>query len=144
MNNQRNPSVSALLVGEYGGSRLLLHEIFRDSGWRLIEAPDRGKALAQLEENPVQVVIANCDAPNANWKEILENLGHMPRPPQLVVTSRTADEHLWAEVLNCGAYDVLPEPFRRDEIERVIASARRHYDSQHPRPGSTSQRAPAA
>ena len=44
--------------------------------------------------------------------------------------TRTADEHLWAEVLNLGGYDVLAEPFERDEMVRVVTSARRHFDYQ--------------
>jgi len=120
--------ICALLVGEYENDRLLLQEIFREAGWRLIEARDRKKALKQLDRNPVQVVIASREAPNCDWKTMLESLARRPHPPELIVTSRTADEQLWSEVLNCGGYDVLPQPFRREEIERVIASARRHYD----------------
>jgi DNA-binding response OmpR family regulator len=126
-----NDSVCAMLVGEYGDSRLLIHEIFRDARWRLIEARDRKAALEHLDREPIHVVIANCDTPGWTWRQLLRTLSQRPRPPQLIVTSRTADDHLWSEVLNCGGYDVLPEPFRRDEIERVVASARRHYDP-HP------------
>ena len=120
-------SICALLVGEYEDGRLLMHEVFRDAGWRLLEAHGRKKALQFLSRVAVQVVITSCNVRNWDWRNVLENLRRMARPPQLIVTSRTADEHLWAEVLNCGGYDVLPQPFRREEIERVIASARRHY-----------------
>ena len=41
----------------------------------------------------------------------------------LVVTSRIADEWLWAEVLNLGGYDVLAQPFDREEVTRVVRSA---------------------
>jgi len=126
----RNDSVCAMLVGEYGDSRLLIHEIFRDAGWRLIEARDRRSALGHLDHDRIHVVIANCETPGCNWRQLLRILSQRVCPPQLIVTSRTADDHLWSEVLNCGGYDVLPEPFRRDEIERVVASARRHYDPQ--------------
>ena len=126
----RNDSVCAMLVGEYDDSRLLIHEIFRDSGWRLIEARDRKAALEHLDRERIHVVIANTETPGWGWRQLLRILSQRVRPPQLIVTSRTADDHLWSEVLNCGGYDVLPEPFRRDEIERVVASARRHYDPQ--------------
>jgi DNA-binding response OmpR family regulator len=130
MRGKGDHSVCALLVGEYEDGRLLIHEVFRESGWRLFEASGRKKALECLNRDPVHVVIASCDMPDWDWKKVLENLRRLARPPQLIVTSRTADEHLWSEVLNCGGYDVLPQPFQRDEIERVIASARRHYDPQ--------------
>jgi len=121
-------SVCALLIGDHGDGRLLLHQVFRDSGWRLIEARDRKKALEQLDRNPVQVVITTPVTPKWDWKRILNHLRRRPKPPQLIVTSQTADERLWAEVLNCGGYDVLAQPFRREEVERVVASARRHFD----------------
>ena len=132
-------SICALLVGEHEECRLLLHEIFRDAGWRLLEARDRRKALACIEQHPVQVVIASCEPGEWSWKNVLHHLRRQQHPPQLIVTCRTADEQLWSEVLNCGGYDVLPEPFQRDEIERVVASARRHYD----RPPRATQRTDA-
>jgi DNA-binding response OmpR family regulator len=127
-NSGNDPSVSALLIGEYGEDRLLLHDIGRSSGWRLFEARDRRRAQLCLETNPIQVVIAECDIPNWNWKALLYDLQRRFPAPQLVVTSRTADDYLWAEVLNMGGFDVLARPLERDEVERVIASARRYFD----------------
>jgi hypothetical protein len=43
--------------------------------------------------------------------------------PRLIVTAPLADEHLWAEVLNLDGFDVLAQPFRPDEVKRVIESA---------------------
>jgi DNA-binding response OmpR family regulator len=120
--------VSALLVGEYENDRMLVHDVFRRAGWRLFEARDRRHALACLDRHPVQVVLAGAEAPRWSWKRILSDLRQRVHPPQLIVTSRTADDSLWAEVLNIGGYDVLARPFEVDELERVIASARRHYD----------------
>ncbi len=124
--------VSALLVGEYESDRLLLQGIFRDAGWRLLEAPDRRRALDCLERQPVQVVISEEDGPQWHWKWLLSDLRRLAHPPQLIVTSRNADDYLWAEVLNIGGYDVLPQPFNRDEVERVVAAARRHFEGAQP------------
>jgi len=120
-------SVSALLVGGYEDERLLVQEVFRQCGWRLFEAPDRRRAAQCLKRHPVQVVIAKSDLPGGSWQKMLEHLRRLARPPLLIVTSRTADEHLWAEVLNIGGYDVLAQPFERDEMVRVVASACRHF-----------------
>jgi DNA-binding response OmpR family regulator len=120
-------TISALAIGEFEHDRRLLHTIFRDLGWRLFEACDRRRAMQCLERHPVDVVIAESDLPNWNWKKVLNDIRRLAPPPQLIVTSRTADDYLWAEVLNIGGYDVLPQPFDRDEVERVIAAAHRHY-----------------
>jgi len=120
--------VSALFVGEYANDRLLVYDIFRRFGWRLFEAGDRRRAMQCLRHYTVQVVVAESEVPGWNWKSLLSDLHNLARPPQLIVASRTADDSLWAEVLNFGAFDLLAQPFVRDEVERVIAGARRLFD----------------
>jgi DNA-binding response OmpR family regulator len=102
--------------------------VFDRSGWKLYEAQDRRKALACLDRHPVQVVIAEGELPHWTWKRVLHDLHDRATPPQLVVASRTADDYLWSEVLNMGGYDVLPRPLEKDELERVVAAARRHFE----------------
>src|SRR2546430_4620991 len=92
--------VSALLVGDYDADRLLIHDVFRNSGWRLFEARDRRSALRCLDRNPVHVVIAKKSVRDWSWKRLLSDLRGLVRPPQLIVTSHVADERLWAEALN--------------------------------------------
>jgi len=121
-------SLYALLIGEYEKDRLMLREIFRRLDWRLFEAPDRRGAMRCLRSKPVHVVIAQTEVPDWNWKQMLQDLRRLALPPQLIVTSRHADNYLWAEALNVGVYDVLLQPFERDEVERVVASARRHFN----------------
>jgi two-component system KDP operon response regulator KdpE len=129
MNATTRPSpVSALLVGDFTNERPLVHEVFQRCGWKLYEAPDRRTALDCLDRHRVQVVIAESELPNWNWKRVLYDLRSLSETPQLVVASRTADDYLWSEVLNMGGYDVLPRPLEKDEVERVIAAARRHYE----------------
>jgi hypothetical protein len=50
------------------------------------------------------------------------------RPPNLIVSSRLADDRLWAEVLNLGGYDVLARPFNRVEVIRVVQAAWRAWN----------------
>jgi hypothetical protein len=124
----RVKDLSALLVGEYEvDDGNLVREVFKKLGWRLFEAQDREFSMECLEHNPVQVVISKADMANWNWRHVLDDLQELAKPPQLIVTSRTAEESLWAEVLNIGGYDVMALPFERFEVERVIASAYRHF-----------------
>lgn len=123
--------LSALLVGEYENDRSLIYDVFKRFGWKLFEARNRQRAMKYLASNPVQVVITESDVPNWNWKRVLCDLRSMTKPPELIVTSRTADESLWAEVLNIGGYDVMAQPFEEYEVERVIASAHRQFFAGH-------------
>jgi len=113
-------------VGEFKQDLPLLQNIFSELGWRLFEAHDRRRAMQYLERHQVQVVLAESEMPSWNWRKVLSDIRRLAQPPQLIVTSRTADDYLWAEVLNIGGFDVLPQPLERDEVERVIAAACRH------------------
>jgi DNA-binding response OmpR family regulator len=54
---------------------------------------------------------------------MLEDMTLLVDSPLLIVVSRLADEHLWAEALNLGAYDVLAKPFDAMELSRTLTSA---------------------
>jgi len=138
-----NFPVTALAVGEFENDRALLREICNAAGWRLYEARDRRHAMHFLESNPVQVVLAESELPNWDWRKVLYDLRRLAHPPQLIVTSRTADDYLWSEVLNIGGYDVLPQPLERDEAERVIAAACRAFSRPMSRAGHAGAIAPA-
>ena len=55
-----------------------------------------------------------------SWRDLLDNVFLLADPPFLIVTSRLADEYLWAEALNLGAYDLLPQPFYEPEVRRIF------------------------
>jgi hypothetical protein len=40
-----------------------------------------------------------------------------------VVTDPLADARFWVDVLDFGAYDLLPKPFCCGEVQRVLANA---------------------
>jgi len=84
-------------------------------------------ALAALRERQFEVVVCERDLQPGSWKDVLEHLTILPDPPLLIVTSRLADERLWAEALNLGAYDVLAKPFDRAETARVMGGAWRAW-----------------
>ena len=124
------PEVSALAVGAPDGGRQQLTEIFDQHGWRILWARTRAEAEAVIDSTPVEVVIAERDLPEGGWRELLLDLLARTEPPALVVTSRLADESLWAEVLNMGGYDVLAQPLDTEEVERVVSAARRHVTNE--------------
>lgn len=64
-----------------------------------------------------QVVLSEADLPDGNWKDVLEYVAlsasehYQLVPPQVIVISRLADERLWTEVLDRGAFNLLTKPF---------------------------------
>jgi FixJ family two-component response regulator len=63
---------------------------------------------------------------DGTWRDILNQVLSGAEPTPVVVTSRLADEYLWAEVLNLGGWDVLAKPFHEQEVLHVLDSAWLH------------------
>src|ERR1039457_7733253 len=66
-----------------------------------------------------------------SWTQLLAEIRLLSVSPFLIVTSRVADDYLWAEALNLGAYDVLAKPFDRTEVTRILSSAWLHWQQQY-------------
>ena len=68
-------------------------------------------------------MICDRDLPDGDWRQLWDLLARDPSPPMFIVTSRLADDALWAEVLNVGGYDLLLKPFRAEEVIRMVHGA---------------------
>jgi len=94
-----------------------------ESKWTIYPAISLESALQVLQGNPIAIVLSERDLVPGTWKDVLAETLNLSDPPLLIVASRLADEHLWAEALNLGAYDVLAKPFDAEEVIRVLRSA---------------------
>lgn len=117
--------VAVLSIGPMDTHQAGLAAILQQSSW-LAGTGSRGKvkfcrfsdeAVGLLRSCPVPIVL--CDSA-AGWREVLDEVRSIPHPPALIVTSRIADDRLWSEALNLGAYDVLAKPYQPDEVVRVL------------------------
>jgi len=125
--------VTVLSVSPNADDHTVLAAIFEHSKYRLRPCPTVESALAALSEEQIRLVLTERDLTAGSWRDILDNTFLLTAPPALIVTSRLADEYLWAEALNLGAYDVLAKPFDASEVMRVIDSAWRHCNDLHRR-----------
>jgi len=89
---------------------------------KLVTAPNLPTAKRLLESRNIFLVLCERDSNPGTWIDSLEYLQSLPNPPFLIVTSRLADERLWAEVLNLGAWDLLAKPFDDGEVLRAVQS----------------------
>jgi DNA-binding NtrC family response regulator len=124
-------TVTILSVTPYEEDQFWLQTIISHSKWRLYRADRLESALAVLHEHQVGVVLSENDLPPHSWTDILDVIHHVQDAPALIVTSRLADERLWAEALNLGAYDVLAKPFNRDEVLRSVSLAWLNWHHKH-------------
>jgi DNA-binding NtrC family response regulator len=132
-------SATVLSVGTDPVDGVTLERIFHASGWRaytntewtLITRATLTSAFSVLREMPVPIVLCDCDLMLGTWRDMLEYISALPDPPLLIVTSEPADERLWAEAPNLGAYDVLAKPFDATEVIRILSLAWQHWQDRY-------------
>jgi len=94
-----------------------------DTRWKLSHCASVQSARQRLKRSISPIVICDCDLGQDGWIGLLRDFGDSPAAPSLIVTSRLADDRLWAEALNLGAYDVLAKPFDAAEVVRTLSFA---------------------
>ena len=102
-----------------------LREILRHSPWEISEFVMAADGLNFLRGcDYVAAVICEESLPDGDWRFVLREVDQLPVRPSFIVSSRLADERLWAEALNLGADDVLlAAPFEVREVTHVMESA---------------------
>jgi DNA-binding response OmpR family regulator len=121
-------SIRVVFVGPPDEDYRCLSAICSRSNWSLYRVEQAGQsALEQLRRLQPQVVIASDQLTNG-WQCFLQCLPANISPnPRLIVASRHADESLWLDVLNGGAFDLVRTPFERWELLRTIGEAAREW-----------------
>src|SRR3972149_5925154 len=69
------------------------------------------------------LAFVDSELPDGSWRDVLQFVAATHSDCQMVVCSRCGDERLWAEVIQCGAFDLVPEPLEKQEILRIMHSA---------------------
>ena len=128
--------VTVLSVSPIQDDHDTLERLLGRYNWEIRKANSLASGVAKLRQNQVPLVISERDLWPGTWREVLAEAARSPVPPFLVVTSRFADEHLWAEALNIGAHDVLAKPFDVIEVTRVLSLAWLNWKNLHEMAGT--------
>ena len=131
VNPRSIPVLSIVLAEEHGAlSNVLEGPLCPGGRWKIETCRSLPSALHRLGKSRIPIVLWDGDLEPGILIEMLEKLERLPAPPLLIVTSRIADDRLWAEALDHGAYDVLAQPFDTNEVARTLSSAWRHWANQ--------------
>ena len=115
----------ATLVAVFGQGedRLSLEPILSQCEWEVIWTRTCAEAVAAVRRTAAPIIVCDEKLADGEWKGLWNELVKDPCPPEVIVASRLADERLWVEVLNLGAYNLLSKPFRPEEVVRTIHGA---------------------
>ena len=112
----------------------------RNCRWVVHPISSLASAAEELVGQEIPIVISETKLSPGTWQTILDQISRLTRPPLLIVASRLADERLWAEALNLGAWDVLTKPFDTEEVTRIVALAWRHWNESREALSATGRR----
>jgi DNA-binding NtrC family response regulator len=73
--------------------------------------------------NACDLAFVDSDLPDGSWRDLIQFIVASRKHCEIVVCARCGDERLWAEVIQCGAFDLVPEPLERQEVLRIMNSA---------------------
>jgi DNA-binding NtrC family response regulator len=124
-------NITVLSYDPHGTDQAALESIFDAAEWPLLPglqwklkiAANPRSAWAAIRSARIPLVVCGCDTQPELWKEMLGKFARLDKPPLLIVTSRLADDRLWVEALNLGAYDVLVKPYDSNEVVRTFSCA---------------------
>ncbi len=119
--------VRVLTVSSEERDHVTLAQIFNHTSWSIEGVDNISSAAEKMTSDPCPVVLCEENLPDGDWRDIFALAETLSHPPHVIVLSRTADEKLWAEVLNRGGYDVLAKPLQAAEVLRAIGVAWRGW-----------------
>jgi DNA-binding response OmpR family regulator len=120
-------SLMAVLSASEDRTELL--RIIGPCEWELQWIGTCEEAIDAFHRTSPAIVICDSQLVDGDWRQLWDILAREPKPPMFIVTSRLADDALWAEVLNVGGYDLLLKPFRAEEVIRVVRAAATRWQS---------------
>jgi DNA-binding NtrC family response regulator len=116
-------NITAMLVmAQERGSTLV--NALESCGFDVLSVCDCNEARRMLETKPaVQVVVTDARLDDGDWRGVLEIVEQGRGKVEVVVCSRLGDPKLWLDVLEQGGYDLLVQPYQREEIKRIVEAA---------------------
>ncbi|MSP71605.1 MAG: sigma-54-dependent Fis family transcriptional regulator [Myxococcales bacterium] len=116
------PTLGTILVVDDDASNLAsLVKVFSKMNLRVHAATGGREALEILRKYPAQVVLTDLMMPDVSGVDLLKNIkAIMPETEVVIMTAYGTIERA-VEAVREGAWDFVTKPFRRAQIERIVA-----------------------
>jgi DNA-binding NtrC family response regulator len=112
-----------LIVDDEKHIREGLEKAFISEGYEVLLAFDGVEALRVLEEETVDVIIADLKMPRMSGEELIrEVLERYPHIPIIILTGHGTIENA-VEAMRNGAYDFVTKPFNIDKLSLIVKRA---------------------
>lgn len=112
-----------MFVDDEEGVRLSGDRVLTDKGFNVTTAGDGATAISELQEHPVDVVVADLRMPTVDGLQLLEWIqGEQPETKFILLTGYGSDE-VERKAKELGAYGYLNKPISPDTLAAMVTAA---------------------
>lgn len=117
-------AIRILVVDDATFIRDMIKKQLRDKipGVEILDAPDGNRALAQLKNQSVDLILSDWEMPNMTGAELLSAVRAMPNAgavPFIMISSRGDRSHI-VKAIQLGVSDYLSKPFSAEELLKKV------------------------
>lgn len=118
-----NAAPYCLVVDDEPRLRQVLVHLMRNDGFTCLEAGNGEEALAQLERQPVELMMSDLRMPRMDGLELLRQTRARWPDTAVVMITAVADVEVAVSCLAMGAIDYLTKPFHLEEVRARVTQA---------------------
>jgi len=112
-----------LVVDDERSMRELLMIVLRREGHQVLLAENGQAAIAQLEREPIDVLISDIKMPGMSGVDVLREAKRIDPDIVGIMVTAYASTETAVEALRLGAYDYLTKPFDVEELKAKVRNA---------------------
>jgi ActR/RegA family two-component response regulator len=113
----------ALVISASQENRAALSEALAANGFVPALCSSMAEARKFIESDDTEIVFCDDCVHDGCLKSVVAEVAKRHRPIRVIAVSRTGEWAEYFDALSMGAFDYLSLPPRRDELDRVLASA---------------------
>jgi DNA-binding NtrC family response regulator len=119
-----------LVIGADERDRAVVQDVLEAEGCEIVWTSLEQLEKSVLEDTPFDVILIELlNHPVEIFFELISAIKARSPRTEVIFISRFADEDLWIESIQRGAYDLLPKPLDRKELQRTVINALRRSRS---------------
>ena len=116
-------TAAVLVVDDEADFLATYDRLLRRHGYRTITAGTRQAALAMLEGEPLDLIIADLRLPDGDGLDVVRAARMRPHPPPVIVVTGFASEQSRRQALAAGATAYLAKPFSTSALASLVREA---------------------
>ena len=116
-----------LIVDDEAAQRRIMGDILKAAGHRIVLAESVDQAEEGIADFQPDVVLTDMKMPGRGGLALVEALGKLPVPPEVVVITAFGTVDTAVKAMRLGAYDYLTKPIEKEELLLVAERAAEKY-----------------